>query len=272
MSNFDILAIVSEIKPKIIRGRIQKIYQIENIFIFKFKTETGTVNLLVETPNRIHITEYKRDKPKIPPNFCVKLRKSTKNLRVCDFYQYNFDRVVVLELGYFELEKETESLSSTVINKIIIEFFDKGNVIFTDEKNIVISALRYKTMRDRRIIPNRAFLLPTTSGQNIMNITLDVFQNILKNTDKKIIPTLVNNLNIGPIYAQEICIRAKVNPQAQASSILENSKELYTEIKNMLIAFKEKQFNPQIIYKNSDFYAISPIDLQIYQDWQKKQC
>ncbi|MFX1450148.1 MAG: ribosome rescue protein RqcH [Promethearchaeota archaeon] len=271
MSNFDILAIVSEIKPKIIKGRIQKIYQIENIFIFKIKTETGTVNLLVQTPNRIHITEYKRDKPKIPPNFCIKLRKSTKNLRVCDFYQYNFDRVVVLELGYFELEKETETLNSTVLYKIIIEFFDKGNVIFTDEKNIVISALRYKTMRDRRIIPNRAFLLPTTSGQNIMNITLHDFQNILKNTNKKFIPTLVNNLNIGPIYAEEICIRAGINPQVQASSLLEKSEELYTEIKNMLIAFEEKQFNPQIIYKNSEFYAISPIDLQIYQDWPKKQ-
>ncbi|NVM05337.1 MAG: fibronectin-binding domain-containing protein, partial [Candidatus Helarchaeota archaeon] len=271
MSNFDILAIVSEIKPKIIEGRIQKIYQIESIFILKFKTKTGTINLLVETPNRIHITEYERGKPKIPPNFCVKLRKSTKNLRVLDFYQHNFDRVIVLELGYIQSEKENDSLKSIITCKIIFEFFDKGNVILTDENNILISALRYKTMRDRRIIPNRIFLLPTTSGQNIMNITLEDFQNTLQNSKKRIIPTLVSNLNIGPNYAQEICIRANVDPQAPSNSILEKSEEIFKEIKNLLRPFKEKQFNPQIIYKNSEFYAISPIDLQIFQDLKKKQ-
>ncbi|MFX0138405.1 MAG: NFACT family protein, partial [Candidatus Hodarchaeota archaeon] len=271
MSNFDILAIISEIGPKIIKSRIQKIYQIGNIFIFKLKTETGKANLLVETPNRIHITEYERGKPKIPPNFCIKLRKSTKNLRVCDVYQHNFDRVIVLELGYIQSEEETGSSKSIITFKIIFEFFDKGNVILTDENNIVISALRYKTMRDRRIIPNRSFSLPTTSGQNIMNISLEDFQNLLQNSKKRIIPTLVSNLNIGPNYAQEICIRANIDPQAPTNSIIEKSEEIFREIKNLLYPFKEKQFNPQIIYKNSEFYAISPIDLIIFQDYKKKQ-
>ncbi len=271
MSNFDILAIISEIRSKLIEARIQKIYQIGNIFIFKFKTETGKMNLLVETPNRIHITEYERGKPKIPPNFCIKLRKSTKNLRVCDVYQHNFDRVIVLELGYIQSEEETSDSKPIITFKVIFEFFDKGNVILTDENNIVISASRYKTMRDRRIIPNRAFSLPTTSGQNIMNLSLENFKNMLQNSNKRIIPTLVSNLNIGPNYAQEICIRANVDLQASSNSILDKSKEIFIEIENLLRPFKEKQFTPQIIYKNSDFYAISPIDMQIFQEFKQKK-
>lgn len=102
MSNFDILAIVSEIKPRILNSWIQKVYQIENIFILKFRSETEIVNLLFEPPKRIHFTEYERVKPKIPPKFCEKLRKTMKNLRVCDIYQKNFDRVVVLNLDTFK--------------------------------------------------------------------------------------------------------------------------------------------------------------------------
>ncbi|MHA1298561.1 MAG: ribosome rescue protein RqcH [Candidatus Helarchaeota archaeon] len=271
MSNFDIFAIVSELKTKISESRVQKIYQIENIFIFKFRTKSGTFNLLIETPSRIHITEYERVKPKVPPNFCVKLRKSLKNLRVCNIYQHNFDRVVVLELGYFGSEKNSESSKETVLFKVIFEFFDKGNVVLTDGKNIVISALRYKTMRNRRIIPNREFTLPSSHGQNIMDLKFEDFVKIIENSKKRFIPTLVNNLNIGPIYAEEICLRANIDPNLPLSSILEKKEIIFKEIENLLELYKSRKFNPQIIYKNSDLFAISAVDLKIYQDSNKKR-
>ncbi|MHA1378720.1 MAG: ribosome rescue protein RqcH [Candidatus Helarchaeota archaeon] len=270
MSNFDIFAIVSELKPILTKGRIQKIYQIENKFIFKIRTESGIKNLLVETPDRLHITEYERIKPKIPPNFCVKLRKTLKNLRICNIYQHNFDRVVVLELGYFGKDEQTGESKEIITHKIIFEFFDKGNLILTNENNLVISALRYKTMRERRIIPNRAFLLPTSHGQNIMNLTLESFKNIIKKSNKRVIPALVGNLNIGPIYAQEICIRAGIDPNVPLHSVLEKSESIFAEINKLIEQFKNGQYKPQTIYNNSELYAISVIDMHIYNDFEKK--
>ena len=88
MSNVDIAAIVYELKPILEGAWIRNIYQLNDVFLFKFRSPThGNVTLLVELGRRIHLTWYRRPKPRLPSSFCMTLRKYLRNRRVVEIRQ-----------------------------------------------------------------------------------------------------------------------------------------------------------------------------------------
>ena len=54
---------------------------------------------------------------------------------------------------------------------MVVEFFGEGNIIITNEQNIIIQALEFKKMRDRDILRNVALVYPPPSGKNPFKVT-----------------------------------------------------------------------------------------------------
>ena len=116
-SNFDVYAIVRELDAILSKGSISNIYEIEDLLILKVNTPKGNKNLIIKEDSRINLTEYDYPIPKYPNQYIMSLRKFLKNRRILRISQYNFDRIIIIELS----NTDTESW------RFIIELFNYTN-------------------------------------------------------------------------------------------------------------------------------------------------
>ncbi|TFG05848.1 MAG: fibronectin-binding domain-containing protein [Promethearchaeota archaeon] len=262
MSSFDIAAIVSELKALLIDSWLTNVYQIDSLFTIKFRTLQGTQELLIEPGKRIHLTKFERRKPKVPSKFCMTLRKYLRNRRAVNIEQHQLDRVIILEVGRKPIEGE-ESQN----NQLIVEFFERGNLVLLGGERKVIVALDYRTMRDRRIIPNREFNFAPSRGMDLKSMSLQDFQNVIETSELDLVRTIIKNVNIGPIYVEEACFRANLDKEKQAREL--NSDEIKT-LYDSLIGLLNDSYNSQI-YEGERRQYLSPIELKSLSTFESKK-
>lgn len=95
------------------------------------KPDSPKLLLLIESGVRFHLTQYARDKGDIPSGFTMKLRKHLKSKRIEEITQVASDRVVVFGCGSGEARYH-----------LIVELYDKGNVVLTDAEHNILTLLR----------------------------------------------------------------------------------------------------------------------------------
>jgi len=264
MSNVDLLAVLMECKDRIKDSWIDNIYQIDSMFIWKFrKTDEGSFNVLVQTSplQRFHLTEYVRTPPKIPPNFCHTLRKYLRNKRVIDIRQYNLDRIILLEVGQLTDEY-----------KVVFELFGHGNILLLDPNEQILIARYYRKMKDRDVLPKRNYQYPPSRGIDIFQITENELKEIIESSTGNIARTLTHFFNIKKIFAEEICLRAEIEKTTPSSSIDdEDVLAIIEAIKSIFQPLKEGHLSPEIIYENSTPFDVIPIHLMTYSNFVTKK-
>ena len=155
-------AIVYELSSMLSGGKVDKIFQPErDKIILNLRTQNKNVKLLLSVnPQgaRVNITENTYENPIVAPNFCMLLRKHLQPSRLVSVTQPGFERITV-----FTFECQTELLD-VVEKKLTVEIMGHfSNIILTDEKGIIIDALRqvdYTTSSKRRVLPSLPYELP----------------------------------------------------------------------------------------------------------------
>jgi predicted ribosome quality control (RQC) complex YloA/Tae2 family protein len=138
MTALDVRATVEEMRAQLIGLRLLNLYNISNkMFLFKFGQGENKRSVLLENGIRLHLTELAREKPKVPSQFTLKLRKHIRAWRLDSITQLQHDRTIDLCFGVASTEG---------CFHIIIELFSKGNVILTDHAYKMMMLLR--THRD----------------------------------------------------------------------------------------------------------------------------
>ena len=171
-TSFDIAAVVSELKGLIAESRVNNIYQLdEKTLVFKLhKANLPPIRLVMEAGRRLHSTVYAQESPAAPPAFCMSLRKYLRGAWVAGIEQYEFERIVTVSF------RTKEGLL-----KLVVELFGEGNVILTNEKNLIWQALFFKQMRDRNISRNEVLVVPPPSGKNPFKVSPPELEETLKN-------------------------------------------------------------------------------------------
>ena len=96
--------------------------------------------------------------------------------------------------------------------KLVVELFGEGNIILTDEKNMIWQALFFKRMRDRNILRNEVLVVPPPSGKNPFKVSLPELAEALKNAgEAEVVRATARLLGIGGVYAEEVLLRAGVD-------------------------------------------------------------
>jgi predicted ribosome quality control (RQC) complex YloA/Tae2 family protein len=135
----DVLALVRDLRSMLLGFRCQNIYDVDDkTFLMKMADpDRGRHILLIESGVRLHTTKFARDHPAIPGGFAMKLRKHLKGRRLTGIAQMGFDRVICLTFGSGELT-----------HHLILELYDRGNVVLTDRNFMILSLLRQYTLRN----------------------------------------------------------------------------------------------------------------------------
>ncbi|NHK31103.1 MAG: fibronectin-binding domain-containing protein [Asgard group archaeon] len=260
MTNFDINAIITELTQRFSGSELKNIFELSGKFFFRFRTKKeGTQVLVVDPGKTIYITKYKRAFPPSPSGLCKVFRIHIKGKWIKSIYQYDFDRICVLEFEAFEK-----------VYTLIIELFSKGNLILLSPENKVLVAKHYKKMRDRDIHPGIEFQFPPSSGQNFMEADLEWVQTQLKERKEKDIITLISRtLNINKVYAQEICLLADIDKKTNPDEITDEIISLIlSAVKKLRRKAKASKPKSQQYYtkESNEFVDITPFPLLVYQE------
>lgn len=262
MSNVDVFTVSDELNKLLTGARVDKSFQpTDDIVVMRFHVAgKGRVDLVMQCGKRIHTSQYPLENPTNPPTFPMLLRKRLKGANVVSITQHNFDRVV-------EIKVKKDKYYT-----IIVELFDKGNIILLDDENNIILPLKRKHWSTRDISSKREYVFPSERGINPITITYDELKEVFDESDSDVVRTLAIN-GLGSLYAEEIILRAneevEIDKNAPAKDLTEKEiNSIYKGLKSIFDDLSNENFKPQIIKGNKE--DVVPIDLIQYKDFEKE--
>jgi predicted ribosome quality control (RQC) complex YloA/Tae2 family protein len=263
-TSFDVAAVVRELRETILESRVSNIYQTDSkTLIFKLhKAEAATIQLVLEAGKRLHLTSYAFEKPRVPPAFCMALRKYLRNGLLVDVEQYEFERVIV-----FRFKTKSGEL------RLVLELFGEGNIILVDENGEILQALVYKRMRDRNIVRSEHFLFAPPSGRNPVKVSLEELQDGLKSFgDAEVVRALARFLSIGGIYAEETLLRAGVDKRRHCKELFETEvAAIFESMRGLISQVLNGKLEPLIVLDEKGlFLDVTPIKLKRYGNFEHK--
>ncbi len=245
LASFEVACIVKELQ-ELIGGKIDKIFQpLKNELIIQLHIPNiGKKYLKIVSGRFMYLSSIKQSTVK-PPGFCMYLRKIIGQARVRGIKQYEFERIVELEL---ETKEDKFSL--------IFELFGTGNILLLKD-NVILSAIEYKKWKDRDIMPKQEYNYPKMK-YNFLKITESELIKLLEETSKEsLVKALALELGLGGVYAEELCLRAKLNKDSLPNKFKKIS-ELFNEIKKL----RKLSLKPMVVDNGKD---ITPVDLMYYK-------
>ena len=265
ITSFDIAAAISELKGTITDSRVNNIYQLdEKTLVFKLhKTDTSPIRLVMEAGRRLHTTSYAEENPAEPPAFCMALRKYLRNAWVSGIDQHEFERIITVTFG-----------TKTGMLKLVLELFGEGNIILTNEQNVIIHALIYKKMRDRDILHNVVLQLPPSISKNPFKITRGELEEALKNTgETEVVRSIARFLGVGGVYAEEILLRSGVEKTKHCSTLTTvEGERIFEALQGLLSTISNKRLEPCIVLsEDGDFLDVVPFTLRRYEGYKTQE-
>uniref|UniRef100_A0A914WEK2 Nuclear export mediator factor NEMF n=1 Tax=Plectus sambesii TaxID=2011161 RepID=A0A914WEK2_9BILA len=136
-STLDLFAVIHDLQP-MLGMRVANVYDIDSkTYLIKLQKPEHKEVILFESGVRIHPTSYDWPKQQSPSGFSMKLRKHIKQKRLESVRQLGVDRILDLQFG-----DEDRACH------VIVELYDRGNVVLTDSDYIILNVLRPRTDKD----------------------------------------------------------------------------------------------------------------------------
>jgi predicted ribosome quality control (RQC) complex YloA/Tae2 family protein len=235
---------------------INQIYQRapDELFIrLNIKKHKDKPLLYIKNEELCTITTQKYIMPTKPSTFAMTLRKHLENGIITSITQHEFDRIINITISKYDI---------TYI--LAIELFSNGNILLIDNTNTIVIPLKTQQWAHRTIRPRKTYQ-PPPCQTNPFTQTQNKFQHILRESNKDIVRTLALNLNMGGLYAEELCMRANIDKNISTKQLSDETiNHLFFKLTELLDIFKNHQFTPQLITDNEDIIDILPISFEIY--------
>ncbi|XP_061468595.1 ribosome quality control complex subunit NEMF [Rhineura floridana] len=134
-STVDIRAVIAELRQSLLGMRVYNVYDVDNkTYLIRLQKPDLKATLLLESGIRIHTTEFEWPKNMMPSGFAMKCRKHLKTRRLVNVQQLGVDRIVDFQFG-----------SDEAAYHLIIELYDRGNIVLTDHEYLILNILRFRT-------------------------------------------------------------------------------------------------------------------------------
>ncbi|KJE93248.1 serologically defined colon cancer antigen 1 [Capsaspora owczarzaki ATCC 30864] len=231
-SSLDIIASIALLRSRLIGLRVTNVYDINfKTYLFKLAKPGFKAILLVESGIRFHTTEFDWPKNNSPSNFAMKLRKHLRTRRLNSIRQVGADRVIDLEFG-----------SGVAAYHVIVELYDRGNIILTDFEYNILSLLRVRTVEgdeDVRFAVGEKF--PEAAvREDVIPSKATLLAALLACSPADQLKKFLNSqLAFGPAVVEHCILKAGLKPDGSVSSQLPCTAEhsepidkLYAEILN----------------------------------------
>ncbi|MDI6888206.1 MAG: ribosome rescue protein RqcH [Methanocellales archaeon] len=257
MTSVDVAAVVAELQ-RLIDAKLNKAYQHGDEIRLRLHSKSERYDLVIEAGKRIHLTKYPRSGPKIASSFSMLLRKHLTGGRVAAIEQYDFDRIVEIHIQRGDAKRV-----------LVAELFSKGNVVLLDENRKIILPLKSMSFRDRKIKRGEQYEYPP-SQMNPMEINKEELRTLFDKSEKDVVRTLASGLNMGGIYAEEVCTRTGIEKSVPAKSLDRKQFEsVYTTLHTLFEPIKSGALKPHIVVAE-EMVDVLPFELRPYETYERR--
>jgi len=257
-TSFDVNAVVRELSEAVLDSRVSSVYQLSSkTLLFKLrKADKPVFWLILDAGRRLHLTSYTVKKPKVPPSFCMALRKYLRNGWLIGVEQYEFERVVVFTFR-----------TKAGVMRLFLELFGDGNIILVGENGKILQALSYKRMRDRNIIRGEVFHFPPPSGKNPSKVSKEELLQELRNAgDVEVVRAIARFLGVGGFYAEEVLLRVGVDKKTPSNASADAVVDaVFENLRDMLAQVTGGKLEPCVVLdETGSFVDVVPFRLKRY--------
>lgn len=279
---------VSELKARLLGGRITKISQPEKDELI-LTIKGGSPAALSETQESsdksryqqklfisagaglplIYLTENTKMAPLTAPNFCMLLRKYLNSARILDISQPGLERIISFKIEHLD------ELGDVCEKYLIVEIMGKhSNIIFCDSEMKIIDSIKHVSSfvsSLREVLPGRSYFIVQTSEKiNPLELTREQFMQEVVSQPLPIGKALYTKLTgLSPLAANEICFRSGIDSDASTSSLSDDEAlHLYNILSYVTDDIRKGTFHPNIVYCNGTPHEFSSIKLTCFEDME----
>ncbi len=256
MTSFDIMAMSAELQ-KLIGSYVEKIYQPQtNRLHFRFNIPgNGKENLIVELGKWIYL-----DPAAKPPgktlSYGMFLRKYLINGKIIRIQQRKFDRIVE-----FVIDRRGEF-------QLVLEMFGKGNVVLIKD-GMILQPLHSKSWSGREMRAHREYSFPP-ERTDVPRLSQEEILSIITSSEKDLVRTLAVDLNLGGVYAEELCHRTGVDKSAPAKDLeKETAEPLLAALGELLDEISHPA--PRIVFEEDVPADVVPVRLKKYDNLRQEE-
>jgi len=235
---------------------IDKIYQPSKDEILLHLRGKGKHRLMISSsPNsaRIHLTEKSVENPKVPPAFCMVLRKHLMGARLLKVYTPAFERVIFLEFegknDFFEPEKKI----------LLLEIMGRtSNIILINDERKIINAIKhvdFTMTRGREILPGLPYEMPTPQQKIPFIEAAETDRERLFATPEARVSDAVMDTyaGISPVVVRQICYNALFSVDKRVCELSTPQKDrLIQSVLDTCKRVKERKFEGCLIKRRDN--------------------
>jgi predicted ribosome quality control (RQC) complex YloA/Tae2 family protein len=243
LTSVDLRALVSELRGYV-GAKVDKAYLYgEDLLRLRMRDfEAGRVELLLEVGEvkRAHVADpaHVPDAPGRPPDFAMQLRNRLSDADFAGVEQYGFDRVLE-----FTFERED---GDTIL---VAELFGDGNVAVLNADREVNQCLETVRLKSRTVAPGAPYE-PPSARFDPTEVDHKAFAARMDESDSDLVRTLATQLNVGGLYAEELCTRAGVEKtRAIADATDEDYEALYGAVERLNERLQAGDLDPRVYYE-----------------------
>lgn len=228
-----------ELEEILINSRVDKIHQPsrDSLVISLRTVSNGNVKLLLSSGagnSRAHLTKHELENPKVPPMFCMLMRKHLSSGKLISIRQDGFERIL-----FFDFEA-TDELGDRVTLTLAAEIMGRcSNIILIGKEGRVIDAIK-RVSEDmssvRRILPGITYTLPPRDERiSLFDFnSSELLERLSESPNVDVSKALVKIFEgISPVFAREAVHYAAKGEERKISELSDDERDrLLFYIKN----------------------------------------
>lgn len=261
-------SIIEELKPHLIGGKINKVFEPtkNDIVLSIYSNGKNYALALSSNPEtcRIGLTTYSKPNPQVAPNFCMLLRKYLIGSKIIDISTMDLERTVQIK---FEAYNE---LNDLVIRKLFIEIMSRqSNIVLTNENNIIIDTLKHIESGTRELLPAHEFEFTAINKASFLQLnSFEEFYNILNSNEEKNLSKVIPSQFIG--FSKTFILNTLKQLNISDIDYSKNDLEkLYNYIKEIIASFGTSKISC-VKYENDYCLSLihneSPLNINFFID------
>ena len=256
LTNVDIAALAAELSGALVGGRFEKAYQpAKEQILLRFRRKgTGRMDVLFALGKFVTITRNPPDNPAQPSMVAKILRNTFENSRVLAVQQVGFDRLLRIDL-----EKQ-ERMS------LVLELFGDGNLLLLDAEDTILLPMRGADHGARKLRKGETYQ-PPPGGAEPFRMDLDQLLAAKEAANKDVVRFLALDLGFGPLWAEELCLRAEVpknTPAAEATDA--HWTAVHGVIQELASDIQRNDLAPSVVHHGEDPVDAVPWPMQSYPE------
>ena len=275
LDGITIAALVSEIRGRLLGGRIARVAQPEkDELLLTVKAQDGQYRLLLSASASLplaYLTDKNKVSPAEAPTFLMLLRKHIGNGRIVDISQPGLERIIRIEIEHLDEMGDLRRIF------LVTELMGKySNIILVNDAEEVIDSIRRvpaNMSSVREVLPQKPYFIPDNIKKaDSLTVTYDEFLATAMSKPLSCARALSAAMSgISSLMAEELCSRCGIDSNFPVQSLSDAEKEhLYHTFSRLMEDVRQGVFSPVIYYKGGRPAEFAAVNMTIFEGYDRK--